>query len=146
MCRSPLVPTLRLLSITLPLQCGFTPQYTELVELQSKYDSQGFDVLAFPCNQFGNQENGTAAQIKEFAANKGANFPLFAKIKVNGGEADPLYKWLKSEKGGFLLDGIKWNFTKFLVNREGKVVGRYAPTTKPNAIAKDIEKALAASE
>lgn len=131
---------------SLGLQCGFTPQYTELVELQSTYGARGFEVLAFPCNQFGKQENGTAAEIKAFAASKGANFPLFAKINVNGGEAEPLYKWLKSEKGGFLVDGIKWNFTKFLVDREGQVVGRYGPTTKPNAIAGDIEKALGAAQ
>ncbi|KAL6781387.1 GPX3 [Auxenochlorella protothecoides x Auxenochlorella symbiontica] len=129
-----------LLIVNVASQCGFTPQYLELVELQSKFNSKGFEVLAFPCNQFGKQEPGTAEEIKAFAKSKGANFPLFAKINVNGSDADPLWKWLKGEKGGFLVDGIKWNFTKFLVDKEGKVVKRYGSTTTPGAIADDIAK------
>ena len=124
--------------------CGFTPQYKGLQELYGKYKKQGFELLAFPCDQFGNQEPGDDAQIKYFCEhNYGVNFPLFAKIEVNGSGAHPLYKFLKSEKGGLLGDRIKWNFTKFLVDKQGNVVERYAPTTPPERIATDIEKQLA---
>jgi len=124
--------------------CGFTPQYKGLQELYGKFKDQGFELLAFPCDQFGNQEPGDDQQIKYFCEhNYSIEFPLFAKIEVNGGDAHPLYKFLKSEKGGLLGDRIKWNFTKFLIDKEGNVVERYAPTTPPERIAPDIEKQLA---
>jgi glutathione peroxidase len=132
-----------LLIVNTASQCGFTPQYKGLQELYGKYKKQAFELLAFPCDQFGNQEPGDDAQIKNFCeTNYGVEFPLFAKIEVNGNGAHPLYKFLKSEKGGLLGDRIKWNFTKFLVDREGNVIERYAPTTPPERIAPDIEKQL----
>jgi glutathione peroxidase len=125
-------------------QCGFTPQYKGLQELYAKYKDRGFEVLAFPCDQFGHQEPGSDADIKSFCEmNYGIDFPLFSKIEVNGENAHPLYKFLKSEKGGILGDAIKWNFTKFLVDKQGNVVERYAPTTTPDRIAGDVEKELA---
>jgi glutathione peroxidase len=125
-------------------QCGFTPQYKGLQELYAKFRKQGFELLAFPCDQFGHQEPGDDAEIKEFCETKfGVEFPLFSKIEVNGNGAHPLYEFLKSEKGGLLGDSIKWNFTKFLVDKQGNVVERYAPTTPPERIATDIEKHLA---
>ena len=125
-------------------QCGFTPQYKGLQELQDTYADKGFQVLGFPCDQFGHQEPGDDAEINSFCErNFGVTFPLFSKIEVNGDGAHPLYQWLRSEKGGLLGSKIKWNFTKFLVGRDGKVIGRYSPTTKPEKIASDIEKALA---
>ncbi|KAI6196596.1 hypothetical protein M3Y94_01128400 [Aphelenchoides besseyi] len=125
-------------------QCGFTnSNYSQLKELLDKYKSQGLEVAAFPCNQFGNQEPGCDADIKSFVSDKFKFDPdLYSKVKVNGEDAHPLFKFLKKEQGGTLFDAIKWNFTKFLVNREGKVVGRYAPTTEPKSMVKDIEKAL----
>ncbi len=124
-------------------QCGFTPQYQGLQQLHEQYAGQGFSVLGFPCDQFGNQEPGEDAEIAGFCErNFGVTFPLFSKVEVNGDDAHPLYKWLRSEKGGVLGSKIKWNFTKYLVNKEGEVVGRYPPTTKPEKIAGDIEKAL----
>jgi len=120
-------------------KCGFTPQYAGLEDLYKKYHDKGLEVLGFPCDQFGHQEPGNEAEIANFCSLKyDVSFPMFAKIEVNGGNAHPLWKYLKSEKGGLLLDSIKWNFTKFLV-------GRYAPTTTPSAIAADIEAALAKS-
>lgn len=115
--------------------------YKELVTVYNKYTSQGFEVLAFPCNQFGAQEPGSDAEIKAFAEKYGAKFPMFSKIDVNGPNVAPLYKYLKEAQGGLLPD-IKWNFGKFLVDKEGKAVNRYAPTDSPLSIVKDIEALL----
>jgi glutathione peroxidase len=124
-------------------KCGFTPQYKGLQELYAKYHDKGLEILGFPCDQFGHQEPGSDAEIASFCElNYGVSFPLFSKIEVNGDGAHPLYKWLKSEKGGLLSDAIKWNFTKFLVNKQGTVVERFAPTTTPEKIAADIEREL----
>lgn len=126
-------------------QCGFTPQYQGLQQLHDTYAEQGFAVLGFPCDQFGGQEPGEDAEINSFCErNFGVTFPLFSKIEVNGDGAHPLYQWLRSEKGGLMGSRIKWNFTKFLVGKDGRVIDRYSPTTKPEKIAADIEKALAA--
>jgi len=127
-------------------QCGFTPQYEGLQALYDRYATSGLVVLGFPCDQFGHQEPGEESAIDEFCKlNFGVTFPLFAKIDVNGDQAHPLYRWLREQKGGVLGDAIKWNFTKFLVGREGAVIGRYAPTTTPDKIAGDIEAALGAT-
>ena len=125
-------------------KCGFTPQYKGLQALFEKYRERGLEVLGFPCNQFGHQEPGDEAAISEFCElNFGVDFPLFGKIDVNGDEAHPLYRHLKEEAPGLLgSKAVKWNFTKFLVNRDGQVVKRYAPTDKPESLAKDIEKLL----
>ena len=132
-----------LLVVNTATGCGFTPQYEGLESLYKKYKDQGFVVLDFPCNQFANQAPGTEDEIVSFCQMKyNVSFPQFAKIKVNGDEANALYKWLKEQKGGFFSSAIKWNFTKFLVDREGNVVERYAPTTKPEKIEKDILKLL----
>lgn len=126
-------------------QCGFTPQLEGLQELQARYADQGFTVLGFPCDQFGHQEPGTEAEIGAFCQkNYGVEFPMFAKIEVNGDGAHPLFAWLRSEKGGLLGSKVKWNFTKFLLGRDGRVLDRFGPTTKPEKIAGDIEKALRA--
>ena len=132
-----------LLIVNTATGCGFTPQYEGLESLYKKYKDQGFVVLDFPCNQFANQAPGTEDEIVSFCQMKyNVSFPQFAKIKVNGDEANALYKWLKEQKGGFFSKAIKWNFTKFLVDREGNVVERYAPTTKPEKIEKDILELL----
>ena len=125
-------------------KCGFTPQYEGLEELFQQYRVQGFEVLAFPCNQFGGQEPGNASEIAEFCkVNFGLTFPLMKKVDVNGDDASPLFDWMKAEKPGLMgSKAIKWNFTKFLIDREGNVVKRYAPTDAPKSIAKDIEKLL----
>ncbi len=124
-------------------QCGFTPQYEGLESTYKKYADQGLVVLGFPCDQFGHQEPGTETDIKDFCdVNYGVTFPLFAKVDVNGADAAPLFKWLRSERGGVLGDKIKWNFTKFLVGRDGLPVKRFGSTTKPEKLAGDIEKAL----
>ena len=125
-------------------KCGFTPQYDGLEALYKKYQDQGFEIMAFPCNQFGGQEPGSADEIAEFCkVNFGLSFPVMAKVEVNGAGETPLYGWLKSEAPGLMgTKAIKWNFTKFLIGRDGKVVRRYAPTDKPEALAKDIEKLL----
>ena len=127
-------------------KCGFTPQYAGLEALYRRFEARGFAVLGFPCNQFGAQEPGDAAEIANFCSTSyGVSFPMFAKIEVNGAGAHPLYAFLKARKKGILgSEGIKWNFTKFLVDRAGGVVARYAPNDKPEAIAGDIEKLLAA--
>ena len=126
-------------------ECGFTPQFEGLELLFGKYSDQGLVVLGFPCNQFGGQEPGDEAQIGEFCQrNYGVTFPMFAKVDVNGEDAHPLFDWLKAEKGGLLGSPIKWNFTKFLVGRDGQVIKRYGSTTSPQDIAGDIEAALAA--
>jgi glutathione peroxidase len=133
-----------LLIVNTASKCGFTPQYAGLEELFRKYKERGLAVLGFPCNQFGAQEPGSAEQIGSFcASNYGVSFPIFAKIDVNGPDAHPLYRYLKSEKGGiFGTEAIKWNFTKFLVDRQGKVVDRHGPATKPKALASRIETLL----
>jgi len=133
-----------LLVVNTASQCGFTPQYKGLQELYAKYKDRGFAVLAFPCDQFGHQEPGSDGEIRSFCETSyGVDFPLFAKIEVNGDNAHPLYKFLRSEKGGLLGDAIKWNFTKFLIDKQGNVVDRYAPMTPPGNIARDIERELA---
>ncbi len=136
-----------LLIVNTASQCGFTPQYAGLELLYRTYKERGLEVLGFPCNQFGAQEPGTAEEIGAFCEkNYGVSFPMFAKIDVNGANAHPLYQFLKKEKPGLLglLGGgrIKWNFTKFLVDRNGKVVARFASTTKPESLTKDIENLL----
>ncbi|HET9336244.1 MAG TPA: glutathione peroxidase [Sphingomicrobium sp.] len=133
-----------MLIVNVASQCGFTPQYEGLEALQRKYGDKGFTVLGFPCNQFGAQEPGDADEIASFCKlNYDVSFPMFAKIDVNGDDTAPIYKYLKDEAPGLLgSKAIKWNFTKFLVNRSGKVVKRYAPQTKPNELTGDIEALL----
>ncbi len=133
-----------LLIVNTASKCGFTPQYEGLEALHRRYEGRGLTVLGFPCNQFGAQEPGDAAEIAHFCAlTYDVSFPVMAKIDVNGDDADPLFAWLKGQAPGVLgTKAIKWNFTKFLVDREGKVVGRYAPTTKPEDLVKDIEGLL----
>ena len=125
-------------------QCGFTPQYKGLEELHQSYAKRGLAVLGFPCNQFGEQEPGTEDEIASFCeVNYGVTFPLFRKVEVNGEHADPLFAYLKKEKPGLLgSEAIKWNFTKFLVGRDGEVVARYAPNDTPESMRADIEKLL----
>ncbi len=124
-------------------KCGFTPQYKGLQELQDKYGDDGFTVLGFPCDQFGHQEPGAEDEIADFCErNFGVDFPLFAKVDVNGKGAHPLYKWLRKQKGGLRGGRINWNFTKFLVDRDGRVISRHSPTTEPAKLADEIEKAL----
>jgi len=131
------------LVVNLASACGFTPQYAELQGLYSKYSSKGLVVLGFPCNQFGAQEPGSNSDIKSFAKkNYGVTFPLMSKVDVNGQGADPVFKWLKAQKGGFLNADIKWNFSKFLLDKEGNVVGRYGSSTTPGQIEADIQKYL----
>lgn len=136
-----------LLIVNVASKCGFTPQYKGLEELHKKYADQGLAVLGFPCNQFGSQEPGSEADIQSFCSlTYDVSFPMFSKVKVNGPEAHPLYQELKSSQKGLLgSEGIKWNFTKFLVNRKGEVVGRYGSVDKPESLAKDIEPLLAES-
>jgi len=133
-----------LLIVNVASKCGFTPQYTGLEALYRKYKDRGFLVLGFPCNQFGNQEPGKEEDIATFCdLNYQISFPLFAKIEVNGPNTHPLYKYLKEQKTGILgISAIKWNFTKFLVNKNGEVIKRYAPSDKPEDIDADIEKIL----
>jgi len=132
-----------LLIVNVASQCGFTPQYAGLQALYEEYRPRGFEILAFPCNQFGQQEPGSDAEIAAFCDRTyHVTFPIFAKIEVNGAGAHPLYTWLKQEKGGMLGSTIKWNFTKFLIDRNGEVQARYAPTAKPESLAKDIEALL----
>ena len=132
-----------LLIVNTASACGFTPQYKGLEALQQQLSPRGFSVLGFPCNQFGGQEPGDARQIEQFCStNYAVTFPMFAKIDVNGNDAHPLYQYLKNAKSGLLGPSIKWNFTKFLVDRTGQVVARHAPTTKPEGLAKEIEALL----
>jgi glutathione peroxidase len=132
-----------LLIVNTASACGFTPQYRGLEALQQAYASRGFSVLGFPCNQFGRQEPGSAAEIEEFCeSNYAISFPMFEKIDVNGANAHPLYQYLRDEKSGLLGSSIKWNFTKFLIDRSGKVVARHAPTTTPGALRQEIEALL----
>lgn len=136
-----------LLVVNVASQCGLTQtNYKELNVLYQKYKDQDFEILAFPCNQFRGQEPGSSEEIQNVVCTRfKAEFPVFDKVEVNGKNAEPLYKFLKDQKGGIFGDGIKWNFTKFLVNKEGKVVDRYAPTTAPLKIEKDIGKLLRSS-
>ncbi|KAK1307538.1 hypothetical protein QJS10_CPA09g01672 [Acorus calamus] len=133
-----------LLIVNVASKCGLTKtNYTELTELYDKYKTQGLEILAFPCNQFGEEEPGSNEEIMEFACTRfKAEFPIFNKVDVNGDNAAPIYKFLKSSKGGIFGDSIKWNFSKFLVDKDGHVVDRYAPTTPPHSIEKDIKKLL----
>ena len=133
-----------LLVVNTASRCGFTPQYDGLEALYRKFKDQGFEVVAFPCNQFGAQEPGNAEEIATFCKlTYDVTFPLMAKVDVNGDDATPLYQWMKGEAPGLMgSKSIKWNFTKFLIDREGKVVRRYAPTDKPEGIEKDIAKLL----
>lgn len=133
-----------LLIVNTASKCGFTPQYKGLEELQNKYSEEKFSIIAFPCNQFGGQEPGSNEDIQEFCSlNFQTSFPIMSKIDVNGADADPVYDFLKSEKKGLLgSKGIKWNFTKFLVDQKGKVIKRYSPNTEPKDISTDIEKLL----
>ncbi len=124
-------------------KCGFTPQFGALEQLYTDLRDEGFVVLGFPCDQFANQEFADDSQTAEFCQlNYGVTFPMFAKVDVNGSEAHPLFAWMRSEKGGVLGDAIKWNFTKFLIDRSGRVVRRYAPTVSPAAIEADIRALL----
>ncbi|KAL2342764.1 hypothetical protein Fmac_004049 [Flemingia macrophylla] len=133
-----------LLIVNVASQCGLTnSNYTELSQLYEKYKQKGLEILAFPCNQFGAQEPGSNEEIQQFACTRfKAEFPIYDKVDVNGDNTAPLYKYLKSSKGGLFGDGIKWNFSKFLVDKEGNVVDRYAPTTSPLSIEKDLLKLL----
>ncbi|RLA78514.1 MAG: glutathione peroxidase [Epsilonproteobacteria bacterium] len=133
-----------LLIVNVASECGFTPQYEGLEKLYQTYKDKGFMVLGFPSNQFGKQESGSDAKIKFFCQGTyDVHFDMFSKIDVNGENASALYKYLKEQQGGFLgMDSIKWNFTKFLVDADGNIVDRYAPSTKPQSIAEDIEKLL----
>ncbi|MDP4536438.1 glutathione peroxidase [Alkalimonas collagenimarina] len=133
-----------LLIVNTASQCGFTPQYQELEQLYQRYQDKGFVILAFPCNQFGGQEPGSDTEIQQFCQlNYGVSFPVLAKVQVNGPEAEPLFDYLKDQARGLLKTrAIKWNFTKFLINDRGQVVKRYAPRTKPSAIAQSVEELL----
>jgi glutathione peroxidase len=133
-----------MLVVNVASKCGFTPQYTGLEKLYRKYGKDGLVVLGFPCDQFGHQEPGDENEIKNFCSlSYDVSFPMYAKVEVNGANAHPLWKWLKQEKGGLLgMDGIKWNFTKFLVDKHGKVIKRYAPTDTPEKIEKDLAAVL----
>ncbi|HTM70163.1 MAG TPA: glutathione peroxidase [Luteimonas sp.] len=135
-----------LLVVNVASKCGFTLQYAGLEQLWRDYRDRGLVVLGFPCDQFGHQEPGDAAEIRNFCSlTYDVDFPMFAKVEVNGANAHPLWKWLKQEKSGLLgIGAIKWNFTKFLVGRDGRVLERYAPTDTPESLAGDIEAALGA--
>jgi glutathione peroxidase len=132
-----------LLIVNTASECGFTPQFQGLQKLYEKYNHQGFEILGFPCNQFGNQDPGTDEEIAHFCqSNYGVTFPMFSKIDVKGEWAHPLFDYLTNEAGGMLSKQIKWNFTKFLIDQNGNVIKRYAPQTKPENIEKDLEAAL----
>ncbi|BAP36834.1 glutathione peroxidase [Acinetobacter guillouiae] len=133
-----------LLIVNTASKCGFTPQFAGLEKVYEKYKDQGLEVLGFPCNQFGGQDPGTNEQIGAYCQrNYGVSFPMFAKVNVKGPEAHVIFRYLTNNSKGILGSGIKWNFTKFLINKKGEVINRYAPTTKPEDIEQDIEKALA---
>ena len=132
-----------LLIVNVASKCGFTPQYKGLQALYENFQPRGFEILAFPCDQFGHQEPGSDAEIAAFCDDTySVTFPLFAKIEVNGQNAHPLYVWLKQQKGGLLGNSIKWNFTKFLVDRAGVVRTRFAPTTKPESLTHEVAELL----
>ena len=133
-----------LLIVNTASKCGFTPQFAGLEKVYEKYKDQGLEVLGFPCNQFGGQDPGTNEQIGAYCQrNYGVSFPMFAKVNVKGPEAHVIFRYLTNNSKGILGSGIKWNFTKFLINKKGEVINRYAPTTKPEDIEQDLEKALA---
>lgn len=135
-----------LLIVNTASKCGFTPQFAGLEKLYEKYKDQGLEVLGFPCNQFGGQDPGSNEQIGTFCQkNYGVNFPMFAKVDVKGPEAHILFRYLTNNSKGILGNGIKWNFTKFLIGKDGKVLNRFAPTTKPEELESEIQAALAAS-
>ncbi|OZU89014.1 glutathione peroxidase [Virgibacillus indicus] len=132
-----------LLIVNTASECGFTPQFQGLQQLFETYQDQGFEVLGFPCNQFNSQDPGTDAEISHFCqSNYGVSFQMYSKIDVKGENAHPLFNYLTSETKGMLNSQIKWNFTKFLINRDGEVINRYAPQTKPESVEKDIQTAL----
>lgn len=132
-----------LLIVNTATGCGFTPQYEGLQDLYEKYNAKDFEILDFPCNQFGHQAPGTEEEIEDFCQSRyGVTFRMFKKIEVNGDEAIPLYKYLKEQKGGFLGSAIKWNFTKFLIDREGNVIDRFGPTVTPEKIDEEVCKIL----
>ncbi|MCM2279475.1 MAG: glutathione peroxidase [Oligoflexia bacterium] len=133
-----------LLIVNVASECGFTTQYSGLEELQRRFGARGFSVLGFPCNQFGGQEPGTDAEVKSFCETRfGVSFPLFAKIDVNGANADPLYRFLKAQRKGLLnTEAIKWNFTKFLIDRQGNVIARFPPQKTPEELTGEIENLL----
>ncbi|WNF24856.1 glutathione peroxidase [Mesobacillus jeotgali] len=132
-----------LLIVNTASKCGLTPQFKGLQEMYDEYKEQGLEILGFPCGQFNNQEFDNIEETTEFCQlNYGVSFPMFAKIDVNGAKADPLFAFLKEQKGGVLTKDIKWNFTKFLVDRKGQVVKRYAPTTEPEKIKSDLDNLL----
>lgn len=134
-----------LLIVNTASECGFTPQFEGLQALHEKYHKEGLVVIGFPCNQFGKQEPNDGVKIGEFCQkNYGVEFLMMEKIEVNGDNTHPIYQWLKRQKGGLITDDIKWNFSKFLLGKDGKVISRYAPITKPNDLEGDIVKALAA--
>ena len=129
-----------LLVVNVASKCGFTPKYTGLQKLYELFRPHGFEILGFPCDQFGHQEPGSDAEIATFCDRTyGITFPIFAKIEVNGKNAHPVFSWLRREKGGLLGNAIKWNFTKFLIDRSGVVHARFAPTTKPESLISEIE-------
>lgn len=134
------------LVVNVASKCGFTPQYKGLEALYREYKNQGFTILGFPCNQFGHQEPGTDTEIQQFCSlTYDVSFPIMSKVDVNGDKETPVYSWMKSSAPGLLgIEAIKWNFTKFLISKEGKVLQRYAPQTEPKEIASDIQKALKA--
>ncbi len=132
-----------LLIVNTASKCGFTPQFAGLEKLYQHYKNQGLEILGFPCNQFGGQDPGSNAQIGEFCQkNYGVTFPMFAKVDVKGPEAHPIFRYLTNNSKGILGNGIKWNFTKFLIGRDGRIIQRFAPTTKPESLQEEIEKAL----
>lgn len=132
-----------LLIVNTATGCGFTPQYEGLQDLYEKYNAKDFEILDFPCNQFGHQAPGTEEEIEDFCQSRyGVTFRMFKKVEVNGDEAIPLYKYLKEQKGGFLGSAIKWNFTKFLIDREGNVIDRFGPTVTPEKIDEEVCKIL----
>ena len=132
-----------LLVVNVASKCGFTPQYVGLQRLYEQFGPRGFEILGFPCDQFGHQEPGSDAEIATFCdRTHGITFPIFAKIEVNGKNAHPVFRWLRWKKGGLLGNAIKWNFTKFLIDRSGAVHARFAPTTKPESLISDIEGLL----
>jgi len=132
-----------LIVVNVATNCGFTKSnYSQLNELYTKYKDEGLRIAAFPCNQFGGQEPGCSVDIEEFLKKNKVEFDVYEKIKVNGNDADPLYQWLKKKQGGFLLDAIKWNFTKFLVDKNGVPVSRHSPNTEPNKMEAEIKSLL----
>lgn len=136
-----------LLIVNTASKCGFTPQFEELEQLYKRYREEGFSVLGFPCNQFGKQDPGSNEEILSFCEmNYGVTFPMFAKIDIKGKNAHPLYQYLTKQKSGIVTEHIKWNFTKFLINRKGEVVDRFAPQVKPHTLASHIEKELRKKE